>query len=135
MNLVSGYKLPYDPFPVLERLNSDRDSAISELWENLYHQGDVGSASYAAVPQLVEKGELSLVASIECARLSEHNPKISESFEQEYFNALNSALESQPNNEEHLQGFYVIHASMNGQPKLAKALNLLSVEEILSEYA
>jgi len=135
MDLVSGYKTPYDPFPVLERLNSNRESAISELWENLYHQGDVGSASYAAVPQLVEKGELSLVGAIECARQSEHNPKIPEMFEKEYFKALNLALESQPNNEEQLQGYYVIHASMNGQPKLAKALNLLSVEEILLEYA
>ncbi len=55
-----GYGVPYDPEPALKRLSSSHEEAISELWENLYHQGDVGLASYAAVPALVQAGELSL---------------------------------------------------------------------------
>ena len=44
--LIGGYRIPYDPSPALERLSIDRDSAMEELWQNLYHQGDVDTASY-----------------------------------------------------------------------------------------
>ena len=134
MELISGYKIPYDLRPILNRLDSDRESAVDELWENLYHQGDIGSASYAAVRKLVEAGELSLVAAIEVARQSEHNSVIPESLEADYYQALNLAMKLLPRSEEQLQGYYVIHASIHGQPNLAKALHLLSVEEILAEY-
>ena len=134
MELISGYKIPYDPWPILNRLDSDRESAVDELWENLYHQGDIGSASYAAVPKLVEAGELSLVAAIEVARQSEHNSVIPESLEADYYQALNLAMKLLPRSEEQLQGYYVIHASIYDQPNLAKALHLLGVEEILAEY-
>ena len=134
MELISGYKIPYDPWPVLKRLESDRESAINELWENLYHQGDVGSASYAAVPKLVVAGELSLVAAIEVARQRESNPPIPDSIESDYYQALSSAMELLPKSEEHLQGYYVIHASIHGHLNLARAMQLLSVEEILTDY-
>ena len=39
-----GYGIQYDPMPALKKLNSSHDEAISELWENLYHQGDIGLA-------------------------------------------------------------------------------------------
>ncbi len=45
--LNGGYGIPYDPEPAIKNLNSSHDEAITELWENLYHQGDVGLASYA----------------------------------------------------------------------------------------
>jgi hypothetical protein len=134
MELISGYGTQYDPFPVLERLETDHELALDELWENLYHQGDVGSASYAAVPILVQKGELSLVAAIEVARNKEHNPEIPSELIAGYHQALAFALETKPKNEEQFQGYYVIHASVNGQHKLARALNLLSVTEILADY-
>lgn len=134
MELISGYGVPYDPWPILERLGSDHESAIDELWENLYHQGDVGSASYAAVPKLVEAGELSLVAAIEVARQSEHNPPIPSPIKTDYHQALNSAMESLPKSEVQFQGYYAIHASIHGQFNLSKALHILSVEELLSEY-
>lgn len=133
--LNGGYGVPYDASSALARLQSSRDEAISELWENLYHQGDVGLASYAVVPALVKAGELSLVASIEVARTSERNPKLPPSLEAEYNEALKQAQESKPEDEEQLLGYYVIHASLNGQKRLAKALDLLDIEEILDEYA
>lgn len=134
MELNGGYGVPYDPWPALGRLNTSRDEALDELWENLYHQGDVGLASYAAVPELVKAGELSLVAAIEVARQNGNNPELPESMAQEYEQGLKDALISIPTDEEQYQGYYAIHASVNGQYRLAKALDLLSVEEILAEY-
>ena len=107
------------------------DDAISELWENLYHQGNVGLASYAAVPALVQAGELSLVAAIEVARNSESNPDLPENIKTEYELALKQALSTKPKSEEQFLGYYIIHASINGKIRLSKALHLLDIEEIL----
>jgi hypothetical protein len=53
--LKGGYRIPYDPRPVLRNLEEGKDlsDAWSELWDELHHQGDVDVASYAAVPHLV----------------------------------------------------------------------------------
>jgi hypothetical protein len=39
----------------LQKIERREDAAAAwqELWEELHHQGDVGDASYAAVPELV----------------------------------------------------------------------------------
>ena len=132
--LNGGYGIPYDPLPALRKLTSSHSEAISELWENLYHQGDVGQASYAAVPELVKLGELSLVASIEVARHSDENPKLQEKLKAEYEQALITALSSEPTSEEQLVGYYIIHASVNGQVRLAKALSLMDIDEVINEY-
>lgn len=134
MDLESGYREKYNPWPVLDKLQNDRQAAMNELWENLYHQGDVGSASYASVPRLVEAGELTLVAAIEVARQSGRNPPIPEQLEPEYDAALAQALSVIPKEQNQLLAYYIIHASVQGQQTLAKALNLLDVEEIINEY-
>ena len=53
--LTGGYKTPFDPRPALAKLSKLQDEvgAWEELWEELHHQGDVGDASYAAIPELV----------------------------------------------------------------------------------
>jgi hypothetical protein len=53
--LKGGYKVPYDPRLVLRKLEADDESgpAWEQLWKELHHQGDVGEASYAAVPHLI----------------------------------------------------------------------------------
>jgi len=130
-----GYGTPYDPLPAIKKLNTSYEEAVNELWENLYHQGDVGLASYAAVPALVYAGELLLVATIEVARNSDNNPELPAEFEETYKEALREALNFKPINEEQFLGYYIIHASVSGQSRLAKALNLLDIEEILNEYA
>lgn len=55
-SLKGGYRLPYDPRSAVEALRNpaQRERAWEELWNELHHQGDVGEASYVAVPLLVE---------------------------------------------------------------------------------
>ena len=50
--LEGGYRIPYDPRPVLSKLASgiEVDHAWDELWNELHHQGDVGEASFAQLP-------------------------------------------------------------------------------------
>ncbi|HUM11200.1 MAG TPA: hypothetical protein VLT82_09655 [Myxococcaceae bacterium] len=50
--LEGGYRVPYDASVPLGRLERGED-VWKELWQELHHQGDVGEASYAAVPHLV----------------------------------------------------------------------------------
>ena len=53
--LKGGYKVLYNPTVALQKLENgiSMSEAWDELWQELYHQGDVGVASYASVPQLV----------------------------------------------------------------------------------
>ena len=132
--LISGYREQYDPEPALSLLASDRETAINELWENLYHQGDVDTASYYSVPALVKAGELSLVAAIEVARHNPQNPPIPEDLKESYETALVEALKSNPETEEECRGLYIIHAISRGNMKLAKAMDLMDVSEILETY-
>jgi hypothetical protein len=96
--LTGGYKMPLDPRPLVGRLAdpSDRKDAWSELWEELHHQGDVGTASYAAVPLLVEdhqnraanRNVFAIVAIIDLARTEPGNPALPEWLSAEYFAAI-----------------------------------------------
>ncbi|MEO0481583.1 MAG: hypothetical protein AAF196_19095 [Planctomycetota bacterium] len=67
------------------RAREDIDRAWDELWEGLYHQGDIGLASYAVVPHLVQiyegHGEPSwrtfgFACAVEVARDSDRNPDL-----------------------------------------------------------
>lgn len=85
--LRGGYRVPYDPRPALAKLEqaADATAAFKELWDELHHQGDVDTASYAAVPHLVQlhakhgqQGDntYSLLGCIELARRAGHNPPL-----------------------------------------------------------
>lgn len=85
--LEGGYRVPYDPRPALQALDADPDDADAwhELWEQLHHQGDLGDASFAAVPYLAAlqprlSGDnwqaYSLVALIEGRRGEGGNPPV-----------------------------------------------------------
>jgi hypothetical protein len=85
--MKGGYRVPFDPRPLLHQLESDTDiqRCWEEIWQELYHQGDVGEASYAAVPHLVRiyknRGKIdwntyALVSTIELARNVGNNPNI-----------------------------------------------------------
>ena len=76
--------------------------ARHELWKELHHQGDVGEASYAAVPHLVriyrERGAIdyntyAIVAVIELARTSGNNPEVPEWLKEDYFKAIRELAE------------------------------------------
>ena len=53
--LKGGYRTPVDLRPLLRKLEASADprEAWGGLWQELYHQGDVGVGSYVAVPHLV----------------------------------------------------------------------------------
>jgi hypothetical protein len=97
--LAGGYRTAFDPRPSLHNLESNLHvkEAWHELWEELHHQGDVGEASYAAVPHLVRIhgnqkldgwNTYALVAVIELARGKGKNPEVPEWLKEEYFSAI-----------------------------------------------
>ena len=86
-SLQGGYRVPYDPRPALQRIETGNapDLAWDELWEELHHQGDVGEASYAAVPEIVrlimsgqteDWNAFALIATIEEQRGVDGNPPL-----------------------------------------------------------
>ena len=98
--LEAGYRIVFDVRPLLLKLNSGRDTpeVWKELWNELHHQGDVGAASYAAVPHLVkihkERGIVdwntyAIVAVIELARTESNNPDVPNWLNDSYFQAVN----------------------------------------------
>src|ERR1700730_5544899 len=87
--LTGLYKSPFDPRPLLAKLETESDTAMvwDELWEELHHQGDVGDASYAAVPhivriyrqrEVVDWTTSAIVAIIDLARTKGKNPAVPE---------------------------------------------------------
>ena len=98
-NMVGGYRVPIDPRPAFAKLRSDISDAATWkwLWDELHHQGDVGEASYAAVPILVsiylEAGRPDwnvpgLVATIDLARDSKGNPPLPKWLETPFSDAV-----------------------------------------------
>jgi hypothetical protein len=76
---------------------SEQEAAWNDLWNELHHQGDVGDASYVAVPLLVEAhrkrgmpdwNTYAIVCTIELARTAEHNPKLPAWLSEYYFQAI-----------------------------------------------
>jgi len=93
--LQGGYRQPYDASQALVRLAAG-ENTWGELWQNLHHQGDVGEASYAAVPQLVriaagsakrDWNVYALVALIEVERHRKSNPALPVWLKAEYESA------------------------------------------------
>jgi hypothetical protein len=96
-----GYGIPYNasvPLLKLERSSSTEeiDEIFSELLQELHHQGDVGLASYFAVPHIIRIAKakslfhfnvFGLISVIEIERHS-NNPGIPEEYEDEYQAAL-----------------------------------------------
>ncbi|MGJ5136931.1 hypothetical protein ACQR1V_02995 [Bradyrhizobium oligotrophicum] len=104
-SLLGGYRVPYDPRPALQRFEGGDSSAWDELWNELHHQGDVGEASFAAVPGLVRIRErrgvadwqtYTMIAIIELARDGSRNPAmpadLRESYEAAWGQLLHMAL-------------------------------------------
>jgi len=102
--LAGGNGVPYDPRPAFERLklDTDPDSVWQELWENLQHDGSVGEASYAAIPQLVKIVQdrperpwsfFLLAGTIELDRESADNPVLPEWLEESYSSAWEKLFE------------------------------------------
>ena len=102
--LLGGYRIPIDVRPLLSRLEIEQDttSVWEELWNELHHQGDIGEASFAAVPHLVriyrkrgivDWNTFAIVAIIELARKEGKNPDVPKWLEDGYFSALRELAE------------------------------------------
>ncbi len=146
--LHSGYRMPYDPRAALQKLRSQTESqaAWSELWDELHHQGDVGEASYAAVPELVRiHGELgqadwnafALVATIELARDDKRNPSLPSWLERDYFVAIEQLAQlgvarlTSASDSESIRAIFSVIAISRGLRTLGRMLLLYSEDEWL----
>src|SRR6266542_3663751 len=100
ITLEGGYRLPLDPRPLLRQLERGENTDVvwNELWQDLHHQGDVGVASYAAVPHLVRIyltlgipnwNTYAIVATIDLARGVGKNPPLPDWLQHEYEDAIN----------------------------------------------
>ena len=126
-NTTGGYKMPFDPRPLLRRLETEQDTAKvwHELWEELHHQGDVGDTSFASVPFLVriyqERGVIdwntyAIVAIIELARTESKNPDVPEWMEWiagDYFQAIRRLAEIGANEVIHAEAADVVCAILS----------------------
>lgn len=97
--LRAGYRVPVDLRPALRALESgsELEAAWDGLWQELYHQGDIGEGSFAAVPHLVRMyrsrasghwNTYALAATIELARNRNGNPDVPDWLGHGYFAAL-----------------------------------------------
>ena len=101
--LLGGYRLPYDPREAVESLKTParRQAAWEELWNELHHQGDVGEASYVAIPLLVQVRSqcpdlgwqfYSLCVTVETERNRKKNPPLPPWLAQDYEEAWKAIL-------------------------------------------
>jgi hypothetical protein len=151
--LNGGYKIPYDASRPLKKLRDatrqeDLEIIFTELWDNLHHQGDVGIASYVAVPQLVsicinkrslDSNFIGLCVLIENCRLGKHNPDLPVEYQDVYYQSLNEFERylllnfKSITDQTALRLTLALFATLNGQPGLGRAIDLLD-EDLLSEF-
>lgn len=83
----SGYRTPCDIVPLIQRLQTrgTSEELWKVAWEELHHQGDVGEATYALVPYLVDHQSrqreideqvFHFSATVELARPENDNPPV-----------------------------------------------------------
>jgi hypothetical protein len=93
---------PYDPRGALKAIASaDADHGYDELWQRVHHQGDLGTAAYAVVPDLVrsmaERAEpdwraYALIATIDERRNVSGNPPVPDWLEGSYAAAIRDVI-------------------------------------------
>lgn len=140
--------MPFDPRPLFAKLQANHDvkAVWDELWNELHHQGDVGEASYAAVPHLVrihrERGvtdwnTYAIVATIELARDSGKNPPVPDWLEPAYDNAIQELADvgraelGVVSDEETIRCILAILAIAKGARVYGRLLADFSEEEVL----
>ncbi|PZR25875.1 MAG: hypothetical protein DI535_16340 [Citrobacter freundii] len=152
--LDGAYRKPYDASVPLMKMEQSSDPGVhakiwEELWSNLHHQGNVGLASYMAIPQLVritkEKGLVDwnlfgLCSLIEQHRHDEDNPDLpaaAQAYYQDGLTELNElALEILKTDQEDAVFTTALAAiaTCSGRINLGKALIQLEDEDVLEEF-
>jgi hypothetical protein len=155
--LDGGYRIPYDASKPLRKLKEvtsqrERQELLDELWENLHHQGNVGLASYLAVPHLIDLciesnsldwNFIGLCLTIENCRINGKNPELPSQFDNLYFSSLTKFEKYLLVNLKNINdrtGFRLalsLLATVNGQPRLGRAIEILDedvADELLSKY-
>lgn len=150
--LNGGYRITYDPRDALRRLEEGDTAAWQELWQELHHQGDVGEASYAAVPQLIrvhrsrgvaDWNTYALIAAVEEARHSDRNPPMPEWLREDYdaawrdLQSLAMAEFTAADSDELVRCILAVLALSKGKVELGRICMLTPNEwdEILTKYA
>jgi hypothetical protein len=153
-DLKGGYKVPYDvsvPLKILEESNDAKDikRIWDELWNELHHQGDVGLASYLALPQLTRIGLskhlidwnlLGLCCVIEQQRHLTNNPILPKEYHDYYNNGLKElkrlALDCINLDLDDITYIYALSAlaTSTGRIKLGKAIIELMDNDIINEF-
>ena len=153
--LEGGYRIPYDPRPVLSKLASgiQVDQAWDELWNELHHQGDVGEASFAAVTALIDlyssgrqpdANLFSLSVTIEIERHRKGNPPLPDWLREDYVAAWRklaelalAKLREDDVDPDALQSALAVLAIARGGLKLGAMINHVDsseLDEILEQY-
>ena len=100
-NLTGGYHIPYDASIALKKLedsSNEKEEEIiwEELWDELHHQGDIGTASLLTIPQLIRIYKIknranyqlfAFITTIELARFN-NSVNLPDDFKDEYEQAL-----------------------------------------------
>ena len=152
--LEGGYKTLYDAsVPLIQLENTDDPEAIKkvweELWNELHHQGDVGTASYLAVPQLVRIGIkkdlfdwnlLGLCVVIEQQRHLGSNPSLPLEFQDNYKKGLSDlkefVIKNLNNDLDKTTSIMALStiATCDGRIKMGKAIMEMEDEDLLNEF-
>lgn len=152
--LEGGYRIPYDaslPLKKLEQATTSEeiDAVFSELWDELHHQGDVGLASYFAVPHIIRIAKekklytynvFGLVATIEIERHGD-NPKLPEEFETSYLHSIQQELTelikqtlTEPWDTTLTATILAALAVSKGNIKMANAILKMEDEDLVKEF-
>jgi hypothetical protein len=146
--LRGGYRVPTDVRPLLRQLESGEDpaGAWTALWDELHHQGDVGEASYAAVPHLVrihrQRGVVdwntyAMVATVELLRGRGSNPEVPSWLKEQYSRSLVELAQiglrelPEAEGEDAIRCILAVIALWKGARTYSRLLSDFSEEEVL----
>ncbi len=152
--LKGGQDTLFDASIVLKKLQEANDpkeinQVLKELWQGLHHEGNLGMASYFALPALVKIARekkifnwlfLLICSTIEQQRHLKDNPQLPASLVKYYNQGLDNlklyVLENMQNEHNKLTQTTALAtlATCNGQPKLGKAIQELNDSYVLDEF-
>lgn len=146
--MTAGYKVPFDPRPLLQKLETGQNSAKTweELWTELYHQVDLGDASFAAIPHLVricgkrktiDWNTYAIVTIIEVACGKGVNPDVPKWLKEDYFRAIQKLAQKgtkeilRTDNADEIRAILSVIAIAKGLRIIGRILVNYSEEELL----